>query len=184
MASPKFKFELEPVLRLRRRQEEEKQRRVAELERERTAIEDRIRAHQTSISASKRDLRRLLEGEQAAGEGTEADGAWGGGGGGGGGGGVSLRGARLQANAALHTVAQAQRAVVELSGVHGRLDVARLALLKAMTQRKAVEVLKEKRFEEWKADLLRKEQAEVDEIVNSRVAREMSGPRPSRSEAS
>jgi len=96
---------------------------------------------------------------------------------------VSLRGARLQANSALHMVAQAQRSVVELAGVHGKLDAARLALLKAMTQRKAVEVLKQKRFDEWRADMLRKEQAEVDEIVNARVARAMSGQSVPGSEA-
>ena len=160
---PKFKFELEPVLRLRRRVEEQRQRAVAELERQRSGIEDRIRAHQASISATKRDLRQMLTGERAAVQGE----AWGESG-------VSLRGARLQANAALHMVAQAQRAVVELAGVHGRLDVARLALLKAMTQRKAVEVLKQKRYEEWRSEVLRKEQAEVDEMVNARVARAMS----------
>lgn len=162
----KFKFELEPVLRLRRRVEEERQRAVAELERQRSGIEERIRAHQASISASKRDLRQMLAGEKMAVEVEGAVGGWGESG-------VSLRGARLQANSALHMVAQAQRAVVELAGVHGRLDVARLALLRAMTQRKAVEVLKQKRYEEWRAEVLRKEQAEVDEMVNARVAREM-----------
>jgi flagellar biosynthesis chaperone FliJ len=160
---PKFTFELEPVLRLRRRQEEEKQRRVAELERERAGIEDRIRAHQASISAAKRDLRVLLTGERRSGD-VE------------GGGGVSLRGARMQANAALHGVARAQRAVVELAGVHGKLDVARLALLRAMAQRKAVEVLRQKRYDEWRAMILRKEQGEIDDIVNARVARRMNEP--------
>lgn len=156
----KFKFELEPVLRLRKRLEEQRQRAVADLERQRATIEDRIRGHQAAISASKRDLREMLSGERNAGESGEGSG-------------VSLRGARLQANASLHMVAQAQRAVVELSGVHGRLDTARLALLKAMTQRKAVEVLKQKRYEQWRAEILRKEQAEVDEMVNAKVAREM-----------
>jgi flagellar biosynthesis chaperone FliJ len=164
---PRFTFELEPVLRLRRRQEEQHQRAVADLERERAAIEDRIRAQQSTISESKRDLRRMLQGERAAGPAETAEGEpWAERG-------VSLRGARLQANAALHMVVQAQRSVIELAGVHRRLDTARLALLKAMTQRKAVEVLKQKRFEQWKADMLRKEQAEVDDIVSARTVRAM-----------
>jgi flagellar export protein FliJ len=155
----KFVFSLEAVLRQREAIEERQQRRVAELERERLAVEDRIRGHQAAITGAKQDLRRRLCVEKRAGDLGTA------------GGGVSLRDVRLQANASLHMVARAQQAVLELAGVHRRLDAARLELLKATTERKAVELLRAKRYEEWRAALARKEDAELDEINVTRHAR-------------
>ena len=154
----KFRFSLEAVLQQRRAAEELHQRRVAELEGERLALEERIRGHQRTIMSAKDDLRRRLCTERRAGEvGT--------------GGGVSLADVRLQANASLHMVARAQQAVLELAGVHRRLDAARLELIRATTERKAVELLKAKRYEEWREEIRRKEDAEMDEINVTRHAR-------------
>lgn len=155
----KFVFSLEAVLRQREAIEERQQRRVAELERERLAVEERIRGHQAAITSAKQDLRRRLCVDRRAGELDRL------------GGGVSLRDVRMQANASLHMVARAQQAVLELAGVHRRLDAARLELLKATTERKAVELLRAKRYEEWRAALARKEDAELDEINVTRHAR-------------
>jgi flagellar export protein FliJ len=70
----------------------------------------------------------------------------------------------MQANASLHLVARAQQAVLELAGLHRRIDAARLELLKATTDRKAVELLKERRRREWVDEQRRREDAELDEI--------------------
>ena len=78
---------------------------------------------------------------------------------------------RRQASTALDLVARAQQAVLRLAGVHKQLDVARLELLEATTRRKAVESLKDKRFEEWKAEQARKENAALDEWVVMRASR-------------
>ena len=155
----KFRFSLEAVLQQRRAAEELHQRRVAELERERLALEERIRGHQRSIMTAKEDLRRRLCTEKRPTElGPGAEG-------------VSLSDVRLQANASLHMVARAQQAVLELAGVHRRLDAARLELIRATTERKAVELLKSKRHQEWRDEIRRKEDAEMDEINVTRHAR-------------
>ncbi|MEM7623040.1 MAG: hypothetical protein AAF235_07525, partial [Planctomycetota bacterium] len=106
----KFRFDLEPVLMQRVRAEESQQRVVAELERERIAIENEIRACQGRIEGEKHDLTARLDG---AGDGE----------------GIDLSLVRVQANASLHAMAGAQQAVLRLSGVHKRLDRARLDLL-------------------------------------------------------
>jgi flagellar export protein FliJ len=169
----RFRFPLEAVLQQRLAAEEARQRRVAELERERVAVEDRVRAYQAAISAAREDLRRRLCMERRAGE-LRHDAREAGGEAGGvevGGGGVSLADVRMQANASLHMVARARQAVLELAGVHSRLDAARLELLRATTDRKAVELLKEKRYREWLDERRRREDGELDEINVTRHGR-------------
>lgn len=156
----KFRFSLEAVLRQRLAIEEKHQRLVAELERERLALEDKIRGYQRSIMSAKEDLRRRLSSEQRAAELERTGGT-----------GVCLSDVRLQANASLHLVVLAQQTVLELAGLHRRLDAARLELLKATTGRKAVELLKTKRHQEWKEEIRRKEDAELDELNVMRHAR-------------
>lgn len=155
----RFRFTLEAVLQQRLAVEETHQRRVAGLERERVSAEETVRRHQAAIVAAREDLRRRLCVERRAGELDRCSG------------GVSLADVRMQANASLHMVARARQAVLELSGVCKRLDLARLDLLKATTERKAVELLKEKRYREWLEDRRRREDAELDEINVTRHGR-------------
>ena len=61
--------------------------------------------------------------------------------------------------------------MIRLKGVHDRLDRARLELLGRTTSRRAIEVLKEQRHEEWLADQKRREQQELDEIAVLRHSR-------------
>jgi flagellar export protein FliJ len=149
----KFRFQLEAVLKQRLAAERARQLIVAELETMRVAIEDRIRGYQRQLESERADLREELSRER---DGAGAGEAWGGG--------VDLRAVRMQANAALHLVARAQQAVVELAGVHSRIDAARLELLKATMARKAVEKLKERRLEAWREEQSRAEAAAADEI--------------------
>jgi flagellar protein FliJ len=142
----RFRFELQAVLDHRQRQEREHQRAVAELERQRVAYENTIRACQDGLTQEREHMRSLL---------AVAD----------------VRGARQQVAAASRLSAQAQRAVLELAGLHKRLDVARSALLEATKRRKAVELLKERRLEEWTRAQNKKESDAVDEIAVMRAAR-------------
>jgi flagellar export protein FliJ len=145
----RFVFNLEAVLDRRTALEETERRKVAELERERLALEDRIRAFQRAIGAARQDLRAELDSAGARGAPARP---------------VSLHAVRMQAGASLHLVTRAQQSVLQLAGVHRRLDTARLDLLKAAADRKAVELLKSKRFEEWKIACARAEARENDEI--------------------
>ncbi len=149
---PRFIFKLKPVLEQRTRQERERQKAVATLQRQRVALEEEIRGCQRAIDQEKADLRMLL--------------------GAGGGGAVDLRGARLQASTSLHHMARAQRAVLKLAGVHKQIAHARTDLLEATKRRKAVENLKERRFEQWKRDQDAIEARELDDLSVMRHGRE------------
>jgi len=140
---PRFRFNLDAVLKLRRREERDKQLVVAAFEQERLALEDRIRSLQRGIVQERLDLRDRLGGDSAT---------------------VRLTDVRVQANAGLHMVARAQRAVLELAGVHKRLEFARNELLETTKKRKAVETLRDRRFDEWRSEQNRREAAELDEL--------------------
>jgi flagellar protein FliJ len=143
---PRFRFELQAVLDHRQRQEREHQRIVADLERQRVALESTIRACQNGLSEERGHMRALL---------AAAD----------------VRGARQQIAAASRLTAQAQRAVLELAGLHKRIEAARAVLLEATKRRKAVELLKERRLEEWSRAMNKKEADAIDEIAVMRAAR-------------
>jgi flagellar export protein FliJ len=142
----RFIFELEAVLKQRLAAEREKQLVVAALERERAELEQAIRGFQLDLTREKHELHDQLSGAR---EGSTI---------------LDLRGVRFQAGAALRLITLAQRAVLRLAGVHKKLDVARLTLLEATTRRKAVETLKERRFEEWRQEQKRREAAAADEL--------------------
>jgi flagellar export protein FliJ len=124
--------------------EDQRQRRVAEIERERVRIEESIRATYRAILAEQHAARLLA---------AKGD----------------IPGARRQGSAITALHQRAQRAVVELSGVHARLDAARAELLAATIARKSVDLLRERRYEEWKRDIDRREQAALDELAVMRA---------------
>jgi flagellar FliJ protein len=136
----RFRFELQAVLDLRERVERDRQIVVAELEAQRVTLEDVIRQCQESLVQERATLRAMLEGSD-------------------------LRAARQQYAVAGRLTTRAQRAVLELAGVHKRLEAARAALLEASRQRKAVELLRERRYEEWKHARDKAEAAALDELA-------------------
>lgn len=147
---PKFAFPYEAVLTKRRADERAHQLAVASLERERIAIEDVIRFCQQGIQTERDELRRALQGERAGAT-------------------VDLAGARRQAGATLHLVARAQREVHRLAGVASRIDAARLELLGAVKARRAMEVIRERMYEEWKLDQSRRDASALDELAVMRA---------------
>lgn len=152
---PRFHFELEAVLEQRRAVERTRQLAVATLERQRMDLEDRIRDIQRQIVSEKQDLREALSIGNLA---------------------VDLRHVRLQAAASLRLIGKAQHAVIQLAGVHKRLDASRLELIEATTRRKAVEVLKERRYEQWRSEEKRRENGALDELSVMRAARQETFP--------
>lgn len=150
----RFRFQFESLLEVRRRTEQERQRVVAELERERLTIEDELRTCQRSIVQSKGGLRDMLGG-RSAGEPKVLD----------------FAAVRLQTGAAFHLTHRAQQIALRLAGAHRRLEAARASLLEAAAARKAVELLKDKRFAEWKREIERREAAAVDELTTMRAGR-------------
>lgn len=144
---PKFRFELEAVIKQRLAIERQKQLVLADLERMRLVFEDKLRGFQASITAEKNDLRDSLS--PANPSATTVD----------------LSRVRMQANMSLHLVAKAQQTVFQLAALHRRLEAARKDLLAATTRRKAVEKLKERRYELWRAEQASLEARVLDEIA-------------------
>jgi flagellar FliJ protein len=145
----KFRFELQAVLNARLRAEELQQRRVAELEASRRKLEDGLRARQARIGESRAQLRGRLMGA------------------------IDPSMLRGQANASLAGMRDAQRVVLELAGIHRRLQSVMVELRAASRDRRAVEILKERRFEDWRREQDRREQAELDEIAVIRGSRRL-----------
>ena len=146
-------FELQAVLKQGQAEERQRQLEVAALEAQRREIEDLIRSYQRDLMHERAELREQLD--------IEKDGAVK----------LDLRGVRFQAGAALRLVTLAQRAVLQLAGVHKKLDAARITLLEAAMKRKAVETLRERRLEEWKYQQKKLEEASTDEMNVVRAAR-------------
>ncbi|MEK6701262.1 MAG: flagellar FliJ family protein [Planctomycetota bacterium] len=138
----KFAFNLEGVLKQRAAVERTRQLAVAVIEHERLLAEDEIRGHQRDFESRRSEVRQML-----------APGAP-----------VDFRDVRMQAGSTLHVLSNTSRSALKLAGVHNRLAISRGELLRATTARKAVEKLKERRFEEWRIDQKRREAAAVDEL--------------------
>ncbi len=144
----KFVFQLQPVLGQREQIEREKQVVVGAINRERIELENELRAIQASIESEREDLRARL-GPQALG----------------------FAGVREQAMAVKALDRGAAGVAVRLAEVLERLQQARSVLAQASADRRAIELLRERRYEQWRRELLSKEQRELDDVVNGASAR-------------
>lgn len=144
----KFKFPLEPLLKARRMTEQQKQRAVATIEQERLRLEENLRHQQAVIAEGKRSLKASMVGQ------------------------LDVQQLRMHAASSLHVMRKAQRVVLELAGVHRRLEAARSELIEAARNRRAVELLRERRFEQWKAALDKAEVNAMDELAVIAAARQ------------
>ncbi|MBN4052520.1 flagellar FliJ family protein [bacterium AH-315-K20] len=149
----RFVFELESLLEQRRREERDRMKRVAEVERDRVEIEQEAAALARAFHDEQDALRREL------GEGV----------------GVDLGRVRLQSNASLHGLRKRHELALRGAAMLKRLDTARRSLLEATTRRRAVELLRERRYEAWVAAERTKEAREVDELVTARFGRPGTG---------
>jgi len=148
----KFVFRLEPLLTVRRRAEDDARRAFAVLQRERLALEDELRRCQQDIVAGKGRLRGTLTGR------------------------LDLRALRLGAGSTLNVIRQAQQLALRLAGIGQRMEPLRHALLEARTRRRAIELLRERRFDQWKAALEKAENAALDELAVCAAARRETEP--------
>ncbi len=143
-----FRFELEPVLRQREQVERQKQVAFAAIDRERLALEGELRAARAMIEDERRELRRRLGGV-----------------------GGRFGAVREQALAVGALDRRAAGIGVRLGEVLQRLEEARGELVEASADRRAIELLRERRYELWRREQLRREQRELDDIVNGVSAR-------------
>ncbi|MCZ6836365.1 MAG: flagellar FliJ family protein [Planctomycetota bacterium] len=144
---PRFVFTLDPLFRARQRVEETLQRQVAHIERERLELERKIRRQQEAISEGKRAMQDQLVGTLCMGD------------------------LRDQAGSTLRVMRDTQKVVLELAGIHKRLDATRQGLLEASKERRAIELLRERREEQWRKKLEKAENEAMDELAIFAAAR-------------
>lgn len=148
----RFVFRLAPLLRARRHAEQQQQRRVAEIERDRLRLEDTLRQHQRSISQGKQSVRDRLVGR------------------------LDTSDLRIHAGSSLAMMRKAHRVVLELAGVHRRLEQVRADLIEATQRRRALELLRDQRHEQWKADQNKAETAALDDLASTSATRKGTTP--------
>jgi len=146
----KFVFRLQAVLDQRAREERDQMLVVSELERERLALESRIRGCQQMMSDERREL------TQALGSGHRVD----------------VRAVKMQAGASLRHNFDAQRAVLELASVYKKLETERAMLIQVSAKRKAVEMLRDQQKKAFEQELDRRETHDLDEMSVMRHARD------------
>lgn len=115
------------------------------MERARRRLEEDLRQRQVRLGACKASVRAELVGS------------------------VNAKVLRIQANASLSLMRDAQRSVLELAGIHRQLEAARTTLVGRAAARRAIERLREQRLAAWKVQEKRRDQAVMDELSIQRI---------------
>lgn len=144
---PKFAFKLQPLLDARLQAEEQAQQALASLLREKLQIEGELQRHQTAVANDKRTLGDALVGRVDL---------------------QRIRGHAAQVNRATLAAQQSAMRLVELNR---RIERARAELAEATRQRKAIEVLRDRRLNRWRREQDRRETAALDELAVQRRPR-------------
>lgn len=144
----RFAFTLQPLLDLRRRREQQAQVALAAVNQQRLNLERRLRQQQELIRSDKHALRGRLVGL------------------------LDTDALRLQAVSAVQGMRTAQRLAVELAGVHKRLSTTRAELVEATRARRAIELLRDRRYEQWRREQSRADAATIDELATNSAARQ------------
>lgn len=142
----KFVFKLDPVLKHRRRVEDDRQRDLAKHLRRRMILQDQLRWMQNTIMDSKQQLGDGLEGQ------------------------VDLNRVGHFSRYSGQVTQRAHGIVSELARLEEEVQISRKALLVAVGQRKALDIVRENRYAEWKKDQDRREDARIDELNVQRYA--------------
>lgn len=137
-----FRFSLEPVLKQREAIEHDAQQEVASRERTRLAILHELQTLQERDDAERRDLANRLGST----------------------GRLDASALRQQSVATMQVARQIREAALLASGATHRLDQARTVLIEATARRRAIELVREQQYEEWKARERRRETESLDEM--------------------
>lgn len=141
----RFVFELEAVLEQRAEAERRAKLELGRRQRELAAIRERAEELQRALESERRGLRQALD----AGPGAR----------------VSLEDVRLAAGSSLGGAVRLQRLALEAAGAQSRLEAARSGLVRAAVARKAIEVLKQRRYARWRQEQDRREVAALDDLM-------------------
>ena len=153
---PRFRFRLDPLIRLRELEEGERRRALADVQRTVLHLETEIRTIQEQIATSRDALTSGLVGR------------------------IDVHAIRSHATMSLSLDNRARHLALQLADAYAQRQEARDALLDAVKERKSLERLREVRFESWKRAIEKREARELDDLVNGRKAIELAalGLRP------
>lgn len=149
----RFRFRLQPVLRQRELAERDEQLVVAEIERDRMRLEERLRGMQQEIDGEQDELNQII-----------------------GNGSVNPMHARAQSAAILAKRAQAQRVAKELALVYKRLEKARGELALAAMRRRSMELLRDNQLAAFRREQSQAEDRVLDELAVMRATRQGENP--------
>ncbi|MFI4870654.1 MAG: flagellar export protein FliJ [Phycisphaerales bacterium JB058] len=149
----RFRFRLQPVLRQRELAERDEQLVVAEIERDRMRLEERLRGMQQEIDGEQDELNQII-----------------------GNGSVNPMHARAQSAAILAKRAQAQRVAKELALVYKRLEKARGELAQAAMRRRSMELLRDNQLAAFRREQSQAEDRVLDELAVMRATRQGENP--------
>ena len=138
---PRFTFSLEPLLTARRHAERQCAVALAALERRRANLENDLRLVQSELGTGQRRLAGRLSGV------------------------LDTTALRQEANTSRVALRRARELVIELAGVMRRIETARAELAAAAQARRAVEHLREQRYDAFRRRLDRAETAALDELA-------------------
>jgi flagellar FliJ protein len=144
-----FVFRFETLLEQRQRVEDDRQRDLARLLRQRMILESELTRMQQTITQSKHLLADSLVGK------------------------VNLD---LVANFTRYSGQATQRArqiVVKLAAMQNQVQASRQRLLDATRARRALELLRDRHFQQWKRQEQRRETRRLDELTSQRYARDL-----------
>lgn len=144
-----FQFKFETVLTHRRRQEDERQRELAQYLRQKLIIESQLRSLQQTITDDKSRMTDALTGR------------------------VDVDRIRQHANHAAQATGRAQQIAVKLLALHRQIERSRSVLLRAVKQRKAIELLRERHLRRWQREQDRRETAELDDLSTQAYTRDL-----------
>ena len=138
---PKFKFQLEGVLRQRKQVERQKQRELAVVQAELNQLTAQLKDLESNTQTATQDLRtNRLTGV------------------------LDMTFIAAHRRFMIAVQRQGMQLVQKMALVQQKIDAARLQLFEAAKGRKIIEKLREKQFERWKQEIGRKELAELDEV--------------------
>jgi flagellar FliJ protein len=149
-----LQFKLAAVLRQRQAIEDLRQRELALVMRQRMILLDQLKREQETITQSKHELGQALVGR------------------------VDLERVSGFARFSGQTTQRATQIVRKLASLESGVEKARLALVEAMRDRKALDLLKEKHKRAWQLRQDRLEAALLDELAVQRHARMSMGGEP------
>ena len=136
----KFLFKLATVLKQRQIIEDQRQRDLAQVLRFKMILLDQLKQMQQTITQSKRELGDALLGQ------------------------VNLDRVGQFARYSGQTAVRAREIVQRLAVLEKQIEAARQQLLQATAARKAMDLLRERYHQQWREDLERRENNEIDDL--------------------